>query len=118
MGGSHFFGTEDPGSMESAVPRPGTRSRVAHFGEVEFRVNAFERDADVPPHEHEWNSVIFVLDGEVAVSVSSDERRLAPGQGAYVEAGTRHGLQAIGAHARVIDLWWPMQARNDGAAQT
>ena len=108
MSKSRFFGIEDEASMESLVPRPGTSSRSAQFGEVEFRVNAFERDALVPPHEHDWQSLIFVLNGEVAVSLDGDERRLRPGGGAYVQAGTRHGLRAIGTEARVVDLWWPI----------
>jgi quercetin dioxygenase-like cupin family protein len=105
---SHFFGIEDPSSMESLTPRPGTRSHAAHFGEIEFRVNSFEPDAVVPPHEHDWQSLIFVVNGEVVVSLDGDERRLVPGGGVYVQAGTRHGLHAIGKEARVVDLWWPM----------
>jgi quercetin dioxygenase-like cupin family protein len=108
MSESRFFGIADESSMESLVPRPGTSSRAARFGEVEFRVNSFERDALVPPHEHDWQSLIFVLNGEVAVSLDGDERHLRAGGGAYVQAGTRHGLRAIGSDARVVDLWWPI----------
>jgi quercetin dioxygenase-like cupin family protein len=108
MTGSRFFGIDDESSMESLVPRPGTSSRSAHFGEVEFRVNTFERDALVPPHEHDWQSLIFVLDGEVAVTVDGNEKHLRAGGGAYVQAGTRHGLRAVGDEARVVDLWWPI----------
>lgn len=95
--------------MASLTPRPGTSSRSAQFDEIEFRVNEFDTDADVPAHEHEWHSVIFVLSGAINVTLESEQRRLSPGQGAYVEAGTRHGLTAIGSGARVVDLWWPVQ---------
>jgi quercetin dioxygenase-like cupin family protein len=105
---SRFFGVDDASSMESLTPRPGTSSRSAQFDQVEFRVNSFDTDADVPPHEHEWHSVIYVLDGEVAVTVEGDRRRLGTGEGVYVEAGARHGLRAVGSGARVVDLWWPM----------
>jgi quercetin dioxygenase-like cupin family protein len=109
MSASRFFGVDDAPSMESLTPRPGTSSRSAQFHEVEFRVNSFEPDAEVPAHEHEWHSVIFVLSGRVALSLGSEERHLQPGQGVYVEAGGRHALRAIGSGARVVDLWWPMQ---------
>jgi quercetin dioxygenase-like cupin family protein len=106
---SRFFGIEDPSSMESLTPRPGTHSHAAHFGEVEFRVNSFEPDAVVPPHEHDWQSLIFVVNGEVVVSLGGGERRLLPGEGVYVQAGMRHGLRAVGPQARVVDLWWPIK---------
>lgn len=109
MSTSRFFGIEDEGSMASVAPRPGTFSRVARFDRVEFRVNSFEADAVVPPHEHDFNSVIFVLSGRVSVSLDGDESDLEPGQGVYAEAGARHGLTAIGAGARVVDLWWPIE---------
>jgi quercetin dioxygenase-like cupin family protein len=108
---SRFFGVGDAASMASVTPRPGTRSRSAQFDDVEFRVNSFDPDADVPAHEHDWHSLIFVLDGVVTVSLESERRRLSPGDGVYVSAGTRHGLYAVGSGARVVDLWWPMQRK-------
>jgi quercetin dioxygenase-like cupin family protein len=116
MTGSRFFGVDDARSMESLTPRPGTSSRAARFHAVELRVNSFERDAEVAPHDHDWHSLIYVLSGEVAVSLDSDERRLGPGRGAYVEAGTRHGLRAVGSGAAVLDLWWPMPPPQEGQA--
>jgi quercetin dioxygenase-like cupin family protein len=109
MSTSRFFGIDDAGSMASLAPRPGTSSRVAQFDQVEFRVNSFDPDAVVPPHEHEFHSVIFVLSGRISVSLNGDESDLEPGQGVYAEAGARHGLTAIGAGARVVDLWWPIE---------
>jgi quercetin dioxygenase-like cupin family protein len=109
MSTSRFFGTEDADSMASVVPRPGTSSRVARFDQVEFRVNSFDPDAVVPAHAHEFHSVIFVLSGRVSVSLDGAENDLEPGQGVYAEAGARHALTAIGAGARVVDLWWPME---------
>ena len=109
MSPSRFFGIEDAASMASVVPRPGTSSRVANFDEVEFRVNSFDVDAVVPPHEHEFHSVIFVLSGRIRVSLDTDEADLEAGQGVYAEAGARHGLRAIGEGARVVDLWWPVR---------
>jgi quercetin dioxygenase-like cupin family protein len=110
MSTSRFFGTEDTASMASVVPRPGTSTRVARFDQVELRVNSFDPDAVVPPHAHEFHSVIFVLSGRVSVSLDGADRDLEPGQGLYAEAGARHGLTAIGAGARVVDLWWPMES--------
>jgi quercetin dioxygenase-like cupin family protein len=109
MSTSRFFGVGDSESMSSVVPRPGTSSRVVNFDEVEFRVNSFDVDAVVPPHEHEFHSVIFVLDGRIKVSLDTAEADLGPGQGVYAEAGARHGLQALGEGARVVDLWWPVR---------
>jgi quercetin dioxygenase-like cupin family protein len=105
---SRFFGVGDAASMASGTPRPGTQSRSAHFDDIEFRVNSFDPDADVPVHEHDWHSLIFVLDGVITVSLDSEHRRLTPGDGVYVASGTRHGLRAVGSGARVVDLWWPM----------
>jgi quercetin dioxygenase-like cupin family protein len=109
MSTSRFFGADDATTMASVVPRPGTSSRVANFDEVEFRINSFDVDAVVPPHEHEFHSVIFVLSGRIKVSLDTAEADLEPGQGVYAEAGARHGLRALGEGARVVDLWWPVR---------
>ena len=106
---SRFFGMGDAASMASVAPRPGTKSRSAQFDEIEFRVNSFDPDADVPVHEHDWHSLIFVLEGVITVSLDSEHRRLSPGDGVYVAAGTQHGLRAVGSGARVVDLWWPIR---------
>jgi quercetin dioxygenase-like cupin family protein len=51
-----------------------------------------------PPHSHrDEEEGYLILEGELAMTLGSSERRLAPGDFAYVPPGMLHGYRNVGA---------------------
>ena len=103
---SHFFAVED---LPADFIRPGTERRSIRLGEVQFMFISFDRPTVSPPHDHTWDSIIYVDRGEFDVTVGEERRLLKPGQGTVVPAGIRHTL-TTGPGARLIEVWYPMPA--------
>ncbi len=102
---SSFFSVEE---LPSDFLRPGTERRSIRLGEVRFMFISFDRPTLSPPHEHEWDSIIYVDRGEFEVTVAEEKRMLAPGQGTVVPAGVRHTL-TTGPGSRLIEVWYPVK---------
>ena len=47
-------------------------------------------DAGPPPHDHPWEEVYVVLDGELEVTIEGESHVLEPGSVAHVPAGETH----------------------------
>lgn len=90
--------------------RPGTERRSIRLGEVLFMFMTFNPSIVSPPHEHTWNSIIYVDRGEFDITVDDEYRHLTPGQGTVVPAGVRHTLTTGPAGGRLIEVWYPMPA--------
>ncbi len=105
--------TEDPFFTVDELPldflRPGTARRSIRLGEVLFMFISFDRPTVSPPHDHLWDSIIYVDRGEFEVTVGGQQRRLSPGEGTVVPAGIEHTL-TTDAGSRIIEVWYPMKA--------
>jgi quercetin dioxygenase-like cupin family protein len=88
--------------------RPGTERRSIRLGEVLFMFISFDRPTVSPPHDHQWDSIIYVDRGEFDVTVGDAQQRLTPGQGTVVPAGVRHTL-TTGPGSRLIEVWYPVK---------
>jgi quercetin dioxygenase-like cupin family protein len=88
--------------------RPGTERRSIRLGEVLFMFISFDRPTVSPPHDHVWDSIIYVDRGEFEVTVGESQQRLTPGQGTVVPAGVRHTL-TTGPGSRLIEVWYPVK---------
>jgi quercetin dioxygenase-like cupin family protein len=102
---SPFFAVEE---LPADFLRPGTERRSIRLGEVLFMFISFDRPTVSPPHDHQWDSIIYVDRGEFEVTVGEEQRRLVPGQGTVVPAGVRHTL-TTGPGARLIEVWYPVK---------
>ncbi len=68
--------------------------------------------AGVPLHDHPFDQLSLILQGEVVMRVDDDEHRLSAGGFLYVPAGATHGLETVGdAPVFNIDVFAP--ARED-----
>ncbi len=103
---SPFFSVEE---LPADFLRPGTERRSIRLGEVLFMFISFDRPTVSPPHDHQWDSIIYVDRGEFDVTVGEEQRHLTPGQGTVVPAGVRHTL-TTGPGSRLIEVWYPMKA--------
>jgi quercetin dioxygenase-like cupin family protein len=102
---SPFFTVEE---LPSDFLRPGTERRSIRLGEVLFMFISFDRPTVSPPHEHQWDSIIYVDRGEFEVTVGEEQRKLVPGHGTVVSAGVRHTL-TTGPGSRLIEVWYPVK---------
>jgi quercetin dioxygenase-like cupin family protein len=73
-----------------------------------FMFITFDRPTVSPPHDHPWDSIIYVDRGEFDVTVGGQQRKLTPGQGTVVRAGVKHTL-TTGPGSRLIELWYPVK---------
>ncbi len=106
MSPASFFSVDE---LPVDLLRPGTERRSIRLGEVLFMFISFDRQTVSPPHDHQWDSIIYVDRGEFDVTVGEEQRHLVPGQGTVVPAGTRHTL-TTGPGSRLIEIWYPMKA--------
>ena len=105
---SPFFTVEE---LPEDFLRPGTERRSIRLGEVQFMFISFDRPTVSPPHDHLWDSIIYVDQGEFEVTVGEQKRRLAHGEGTVVPAGVRHTLMT-GPGSRLIEVWYPVKREN------
>jgi quercetin dioxygenase-like cupin family protein len=102
---SPFFAVKD---LPSDFLRPGTERRSIRLGEVLFMFISFDRPTVSPPHDHTWDSIIYVDKGEFDVTVGGRQQKLAPGEGTVIPAGVQHTL-TTDAGSRLIELWYPVK---------
>ena len=100
-----FFAVKD---LPADFLRPGTERRSIRLGEVLFMFISFDRPTVSPPHDHEWDSIIYVDQGEFDVTVGDQQRRLTPGEGTVVKAGVQHTL-TTDPGSRLIEVWYPVK---------
>ena len=104
-----FFSPREEGSMVPSSRWAGAHSDTAQLGDLELRITRFDPDATVPPHRHDWNSALVVLEGRLTVTIDGTSRELEVGEIAAIPAGSEHGVRASGAGVRMVDLWWPVE---------
>ena len=100
-----FFAIED---LPADFLRPGTERRSIRLGEMLFMFISFDRPTVSPPHDHVWDSIIYVDRGQFEVTVGDQKQPLGPGQGTVVPAGIRHTL-TTDAGSRLIEVWYPVK---------
>lgn len=102
---SPFFTIEE---LPADFLRPGTERRSIQLGEALFMFISFDRPTVSPPHDHPWDSIIYVDRGRFDVTVGDQQKKLSPGQGTVVPAGVQHTL-TTDQGSRLIELWHPVK---------
>ena len=86
--------------------RPGTARRSIRLGDVLFMFISFDRPTLSPLHDHQWDSIIYIDQGEFEVTVGDEHRRLLPGEGTVIPAGVKHTL-TTDEGSSIIEVWYP-----------
>ena len=68
---------------------------------------SFEPGAVAPPHVHEEEQIVIVLDGEFTFDLDGDVRVMRKGDVAVVPAWVRHGAWTTDSHCLEIDVFCP-----------
>ena len=88
--------------------RPGTERRSIQLGEVLFMFISYDRPTVSPPHDHTWDSIIYVERGTFEATVGDQQKKLSPGQGIVVPAGVQHTL-TTDQKSQLIEVWYPVR---------
>ena len=79
-----------------------TGGRLAIVEEV------IRRGAELPRHLHHWeDEALYVLDGELAVCLGGEWRRVPAGGAVLLSRGVEHAVAVVGAAARVLTVLTP-----------
>ena len=66
------------------------------------------RGAELPRHLHHWeDEALYVLDGELAVCLGGEWRRVPAGGAVLLSRGAEHAVAVVGAAARVLTVLTP-----------
>ena len=66
------------------------------------------RGAELPRHLHHWeDEALYVLDGELAVCLGGEWRRVPAGGAALLRCGVEHAVAVVGEEARVLTVLTP-----------
>ena len=64
-------------------------------GGYELFVQKGEPGMGPPPHAHDWDESMYILNGEVEIGVGGETRLCGPGALAHVPAGTPHWYRFV-----------------------
>lgn len=82
-------------------------------GTIDMRTVEAGRDAAMPALRHEATALfLYVLHGEIALSLNGEEYRLVGGDGANIPAGTAYATRVLSGNAR----WVVASGNGNGAA--
>ena len=66
------------------------------------------RGAELPRHLHHWeDEALYVLDGELAICLGGEWRRVPVGAAILLPSGIEHAVAVAGAAARVLTVLTP-----------
>ena len=85
-------------------PRAGWQGRFFHSEAMTFGYYSVVAGASIHEHAHENDEVWNVIEGELAITVADQTRRLGPGEAAVVPPNAVHSIMAVSdARAIVVD---------------
>jgi len=89
-------------------PRHGCRTMTQFVGFIDR--------SHAPPHRHEYEEAIYVLEGEGLAHVDGDSFPLAPGTAVFLPPGSDHGLENTSREAlKVLGVFSPAGSPADRA---
>jgi len=86
----------------------GCKAHVVHSQSMTFVHWHFEPGQVIAPHAHPHEQVATVVEGELALTVGTDTRRLGPGAVAIIPPNASHAARALSA-CYVIDAFHPVR---------
>jgi len=94
----------DVKSLSLKEPRAGWQGRFFHSAEMTFGYYSVTAGSSIHEHAHENDEVWNVIEGELAITVAGQAKRLGPGEVAVVPPNALHSVTAItNARAIVVD---------------
>jgi quercetin dioxygenase-like cupin family protein len=89
---------------------PGVRRQTQGVcGQVMQVLVEFAANAPTPEHSHVHEQILYVLEGEIVLTVEGVAHRMSAGQSWALASNVRHGAVAGARGARVLDTFTPLR---------
>jgi quercetin dioxygenase-like cupin family protein len=72
--------------------------------------NTLKTGAEVPPHQHMHETIDYILEGDIEMSIGDEKIRMFEGMVARIPSNVVHSAKAI-TNCKVINIFYP--ARED-----
>lgn len=114
-----YFGAQrgtphEPGrivTIDEELPRlelaPGIGARALLGTNLLVSFVRWEPHAVAPLHAHAEEQVFVVLEGQLEITLGSEERLMSPGEAAVIPAWVEHSVRSLDAPAYQIDVFDP-----------
>lgn len=100
-----FISLDDRPTKE---PVPGYHVHFVHTDTMTMAYWTIEAGAPIPEHQHPHEQVATIIEGEFALTVDGETRRLGPNDVAVIPSNVPHSGRAITA-CRMIDAFHPVR---------
>lgn len=100
--------------MLQGSPLDGWTGRFFHSSNMTFAYwDIADGAADLHEHGHEQEEVWHIIEGEIALTVEGEERRLRPGMAAIVPSNAHHSARVLGP-CRALVADYPLRPNLPG----
>ena len=95
-------------AVEPRTVIPGFHGRFVHSANLTFALWSIDAGAAAPEHAHLHEQTVYVLSGELELTVAGATRRLPEGSMLVIPPHVPHAARAIAA-CRVLDVFSPIR---------
>jgi quercetin dioxygenase-like cupin family protein len=105
MGQRFFYYTQLP---SLAVPNDLFDVRFISTNNITVAFNTLKAGAEVPVHEHIHETIDYIQEGELEMTIGDETIRMFAGMVARVPSSIPHSARAI-THCKVINIFYPVR---------
>ena len=98
-------------SLNTMAPReimPGFNGRMVHGDKMSLAFWEVREGAEVPPHQHEHEQIMHVLEGQFEFTLDGHTGTYGPGDIVLIPSGAMHSGKALTA-CRLLDAFAPVR---------
>ena len=95
-------------NIEAKTIFPGFRARFIYSANMTFALWDIDAGASLPEHAHPHEQVVYLLEGELSLTVAGINKVMKTGSVAVVPSNARHFGKAVTV-CRVLDVFYPLR---------
>lgn len=93
-----------PRTLDVVGERNTVLASGAQTGSYEIFLQAGPEGSGPPPHNHPWDESFYVIKGNIAFGIGSDEMIAAPGTLVHLPAGTTHWFRFTAGGGEMVSM--------------
>ena len=95
-------------NIEEKTIAPGFRARFIHSANMTFALWDIDAGASLPEHAHPHEQVVYLMEGELSLTVAGINKVMKTGSVAVIPSNARHFGKAVTV-CRVLDVFYPLR---------
>ena len=95
-------------NIEEKTIVPGFRARFIHSANMTFALWDIDAGSSLAEHAHPHEQVVYLLEGELSLTVAGINKVMKTGSVAVVPSNARHFGKAVTV-CRVLDVFYPLR---------